>query len=80
MRLVVALRLPAVSLVVAVGTFGLNILLNAWFMSFMGLPGIALATVLVHVAACGLLHLIVLRKLNILGRSESPNLEAGVAP
>jgi peptidoglycan biosynthesis protein MviN/MurJ (putative lipid II flippase) len=63
MRLALALKLNAAIALISCANLALDVGLNAWLSSFMGVSGIALSTSIVYACAFGLLLVVTQRRL-----------------
>jgi putative peptidoglycan lipid II flippase len=71
MRVALAMQLNAAIAIVSAASLGINVALNAWLASFLGVVGIALSTSAVYVCASVMLWLIVRRQLRAARGAES---------
>jgi putative peptidoglycan lipid II flippase len=70
MRLALALRLNAAIAVISGVNLVLDVVLNAWLSSFMGLAGIALSTSIVYACSFGMLLFVAFRQLRLEMRGQ----------
>lgn len=71
-RIVVSLQAARFLLWSSLGAMGVNVALNAWFMQYWGVAGIALSTVAVHLLSAGTLLAFVLTQISRRGGTRLP--------